>query len=241
VVNQAFADRFFAKGNAIGKKFWIGRTDRPPTEIVGLVSNVRTADLTQPAEPEIYLSLWQASAFSKHMLVRTTADPRTLVAVIRHELRAVNPTVAVDHVRTLEQIRDDSLASRIFATQLLVGFSVAGSILTLVGIYGVLSLSVASRRRELAIRSAVGAGSRDIRNLVFGEGFRLVAGGVLSGLAAAMVVSRVLRTFLYGVEPTDPATLVAVGLLFAGVAMLACWVPTHRAAKVDPVEALRYE
>jgi len=105
----------------------------------------------------------------------------------------------------------------------------------------VLSLSVASRRRESAIRSAVGAEHRHIRNLVFGEGFRLIAGGVITGLAAALLLSRVLRTFLFEVEPTDPVTLIGVGLLFTGVALLACWVPTRRAAKVDPLEALRYE
>ena len=104
-----------------------------------------------------------------------------------------------------------------------------------------LSLSVASRRREIAIRTAVGAERRDIRNLIFAEGFRLIAGGVISGIAAALVLSRVLRSFLFEVEPTDPATLIAVGLLFAGVGLLACWAPTRRAANVDPLEALRYE
>ena len=125
--------------------------------------------------------------------------------------------------------------------QLLIGFSVVGSVLTLVGIYGVLSLSVASRRRELAIRSAVGAEQKDIRNLIFGEGFRLVATGVLVGVALAIVVSRVLKTFLFEVQPSDPETLLVVGLLFVGVALLACWVPVRRASKVNPLEALRYE
>jgi putative ABC transport system permease protein len=125
--------------------------------------------------------------------------------------------------------------------QLLIGFAGIGSLLTLVGIYGVLSLSVASRRRELAIRAAVGAAQRDLRNLVFAEGFRLIAGGVVSGIAAALILSRVLKSFLFQVEPADPATLIVVGLLFVGVALLACWVPTRRAAKVDPLEALRYE
>jgi putative ABC transport system permease protein len=100
---------------------------------------------------------------------------------------------------------------------------------------------VASRRREIAIRTAVGAQRRDIRNLVFAEGFRLIAGGVLSGMAAALLLSRVLKSFLFEVAPTDPATLIGVGLLFTGVALLACWAPTRRAAKVDPIEALRYE
>jgi putative ABC transport system permease protein len=241
VVNQALADRYFPHAQAIGKKFWLGGRQEKSTEIVGVVANGRTNDLTHAADPEIYLSLWQAGAFSKHLVIRTAADPRSVMAAVQRELRSVNPTAAVENMKTLEQIRGDSLASRTFAMRLLAGFAVVGSVLTLVGIYGVLSLSVASRRRELAIRSAVGAQQRDIRNLVFAEGFRLIAGGVIAGMAAALVLSGVLRSFLYQVEPTDPVTLIGVALLFTSVAMLACWGPTHRAAKVDPVEALRYE
>ena len=241
IVNQAFADRYFPHGNAIGRKFWMNGRDKPGTEIVGEIANGRTDDLTQEASPEIYLPLWQATAFSKHLVVRTTADPRAVVVAVERELRSVDPTAAIENVKTLEQIRDESLASRTFAMHLLTGFSVVGSVLTLVGIYGVLSLSVASRRRELAIRSAVGAQQRDIRKLIFGEGFRLIAGGVLVGVALAIVLSRVLRSFLFEVQPSDPATLIVVGALFVGVGLLACWVPVRRAGKVDPLEALRYE
>jgi putative ABC transport system permease protein len=241
IVNQAFADRYFPHADAIGRKIWMQGRDKPAMEIVGEVSNGRTDDLTQKASPEIYLSLWQATAFSKHLVIRTTVDPRAVLLAVERELRAVDPTAAIENPKTLEQIRDDSLASRTFAMQLLVGFSVVGSVLTLVGIYGVLSLSVASRRRELAIRSAVGAEQKDIRNLIFGEGFRLIASGVLAGVALAIILSRVLRTFLFEVQPSDPTTLLTVGALFVGVALLACWVPVRRAAKVDPLEALRYE
>jgi putative ABC transport system permease protein len=240
VVNQAFADRFF-HGSPVGKKFWLYGRDKPANEIIGLVGNSRTDDLTQQAEPEIYLCFWQNGAFSKHLVIRATGDPRTLVAAIQHELRAVDSTVAVENAKTLEQIRDESLASRSFAMDLLIGFSIAGSVLTLVGIYGVLSLSVASRRRELAIRTAIGAQPGDIRRLVFGEGFRLVAAGVVAGVVAALALAGVLRSFLFGLEPTDPLTLGSVGLLFAAVALLACWVPTRRAMKIDPLHALRYE
>jgi putative ABC transport system permease protein len=241
VVNQAFVDRYFPETTPVGKKLWLRGRDRPPNEIVGIATNGRTDDLTQQASPEIYLSLWQVGAFSKHLLVRTAADPVAIGTAVQGELRAVDPTAAVENIKTLEEIRGDSLASRTFAMQLLVGFSIVGSILTLVGIYGVLSLSVASRRREIAIRTAVGAERRDIRNLVFAEGFRLIAGGVITGLAAALIVSRVLSSFLFEVEPTDPITLIGVGLLFVGVSLLACYVPTRRAVKVDPLEALRYE
>jgi putative ABC transport system permease protein len=241
IVNQAFADRYFPHGDALGRKIWLDGRDKPGMEIVGEVSNGRTDDLTQAAAPEIYLSLWEATAFSKHLVIRTTADPRTVLVAVERELHAVDPTAAIENPKTLEQIRDDSLASRTFAMQLLIGFSVVGCVLTLVGIYGVISLSVASRRRELAIRSAVGAEQKDIRRLIFGEGFRLIASGVLAGVALAIVLARVLRTFLFEVQPSDPATLIVVGTLFVGVALLACWSPVRRAAKVDPLEALRYE
>jgi putative ABC transport system permease protein len=241
VVNRSFAERYFPHASPIGKKLWLGGRARPSTEIVGVVSNSRTDDLTQAAQPEIYLSLWQATPFSKHLVIRAAADPRLVMAAVRRALHSVEPAVAIENVKTLEQIRSDSLASRTFAMQLLVGFSLAASVLTLVGIYGVLSLSVASRRREIAIRAAVGAARRDLRNMIFAEGFRLIAGGVIAGIASALIFSRVLRSFLFEVEPNDPITLLGVGLLFTGVALLACWAPTHRATKVDPLEALRYE
>src|ERR1700683_1811416 len=241
IVNKAFADLYFPHGDAIGRNFWLDGRDKPGTEIVGEVSNGRTDDLTQKASPEIYLSLWQANAFSKHLVIRTTADPRSVLVAVERELHAVDPTAAIEDPKTLEQIRDDSLASRTFAMQLLVGFSVVGSVLTLVGIYGVLSLSVASRRRELAICRGVGAEQKDIRNLIVGEGFRLIASGVLAGVALAIILCRVLRTFLFEVKPGDPITLIVVAILFVAVALLACWVPVRRAARVDPLEALRYE
>jgi putative ABC transport system permease protein len=156
-------------------------------------------------------------------------------------LRAIDPTVSIENLKTLEEIRGDSQASRNFAMRLLIGFSIVASALTLVGIYGVLSLSVAARRRELAIRTAMGAERRDILKLVLGEGLRLIALGVAAGLAAGIALSRVLRSFLFEVEPSDPVTLIVAPLLFVGVALLACWAPARRAAKVDPLEALRYE
>ena len=241
IVNEAFAQRFFPKSNAVGRKIWFGDRNKPGIEIVGEIANGRTDDLTRKASPEVYLPLWQAQAFSKHLVVRTAADPRAVVVEVERALRSVDPTAAIENVRTLEQIRDESLASRTFAMNLLAGFAAIASVLTLVGIYGVLSLSVASRRRELAIRSAIGAQQKDISKLIFGEGFRLIAGGVLVGAVLAVVLSRVLRSFLFEVQPGDPVTLLSVGALFVAVGLLACWVPVRRARNVDPLEALRYE
>jgi putative ABC transport system permease protein len=241
VVNQAFADRYFPGAKAIGKRFWTSGRDRPATEIVGVAGDGRTGDLTHTPTPEVYLSLWQARAFSKDLVVRTAADPRAVFSAIRGELHAVDPTAAVERVKTLDELRTDSLASRIFAQQLLVGFSIVGTLLTVVGVYGVLALSVASRRREIAIRTAIGAHRRDIRNLVFGEGFRLIAGGIGAGIAGALAVSRVLQSLLFDVTPTDPVTIGAAVLVFTSVTLVACWAPTRRAAAIDPLEALRCE
>jgi putative ABC transport system permease protein len=241
IVNQSLADRYFQGTPAIGKKIWLGPRDNPGWEIIGVVSNARTNDLTRAAEPEIYMSLWQNTAFSKDLILRTTADPRALAVAVQRELRAVDATAAVENVKTLEQIRNDSLASRTFATQLLVGFAGIGTVLTLVGIYGVLSLSVAARRRELAIRTAVGAQRSDIRRLVLSDGVRLIAGGIVTGVAAAFVLSRALRSFLFEVEPTDPVLLTAAAVLFVAIGLLACWVPTRRATEVTALEALRAE
>ncbi len=241
IINAALAERYFPDANPLGKRLWRRGREQPADQIIGVVANARTDDLTQAAEPEIYLSLWQAGAFSKHLVIRTEADPRATVGAVQRELRAVDPTVAVENVKTLDQIRGDSLASRSFAMQLLIGFALVASVLTLGGIYGVLSLSVVSRRREIAIRTALGAERRNLLRLVFGEGARLIAGGTIVGLAAAVALSRVLESFLFEIEPTDPVTLIGAGLLFAGVALLACWMPARRAAKVDPMVALRTE
>jgi len=241
LINQRLADRYFSNDTAVGKKLWLNGRQQPATEIIGVVTDGREDDITRAAEPEVYLSLWQWTAFSKDLVVRSEGDPRSVAAAVQRELRAVDPTVAVENVRTLEQIRNDSVASRRFATQLLVGFAMVGTALTVVGIYGVLSLSVASRRREIAIRSAVGAQRGDIRRLIFGEAFWLVGGGLVTGIAAAMILARVLRVFLFEVEATDPISLIGAGILFAIVALLACWVPTRRAANIDPLEALRAE
>jgi putative ABC transport system permease protein len=241
LVNKAMVDRYFPVGGAIGKHIWMGGRSGRSFEIIGVVANGRTGDLARPPEPEVYFSLWQNSAYSKDLVVSTAADPRAVMAAVRRELRAVDPTVAVENMRTLDDIRGESLASRTFAMRLLVGFAAVASVLTLVGIYGVLSLSVAARRREIAIRAAIGAGRRDISWLVLGEASRLIAGGVASGIVAAVALSRVLQSFLFEVSPADPLTLAVMGLLFAVVALLACWAPTRRAAGVDPLEALRCE
>lgn len=241
IVNQAFIDRFFADEIAVDKKLWFNGRNQPPVSIVGVVANMRADELSRMAEPQVYRPLWQATPFSKHLLVRTAPNPESVAAAIQTELHAINPAVAVEDVQPLDRIRDASLASRTFATQLLVAFALAACVLTLVGVYGVLALSVASRRREIAIRSAVGAQRSNIRSLVFREGVRLVGVGVVGGLIASFALSRTLAAFLFAVEPTDPLVLAGVLAAFLLVVLLACWAPTRRAVRIEPAEALRAE
>jgi len=174
-------------------------------------------------------------------MVKSASDPRPLMAAVQRELRAIDPSVAIDHVKTLDQIRDNSIAPQVFAMRLLAVFAVVGTFLALMGIYGVLSLSVNTRQREIAIRMAVGAQRRDVLGLILGEGLKLIGLGLLAGLGVAVILAQVLRAFLFGVEPADPLTFASIAVLFTAVALLACYIPARRATKVDPMKGLRYE
>jgi predicted permease len=241
VVNDAFVKRYFDGASPLGRTVTVPNFGDAEFVIVGTVSDLRTEDLTQTAAPEIYVSLWQVNAFTKDLVVATRGDAMSVATEVQRVLREVDPTVGIGNVRTMGEIRGDSLASRRFAMQLLVGFALLASVLTVGGIYGVLSLSVAARRREIAIRAAVGASRSSVLRLVMGDGLKTVGAGVGVGLILAIALSRILQTFLFGVEPTDPPTLLAVAVLFTAVAAVACWVPARRATSVDPVEALRDE
>src|SRR5262249_8492437 len=187
IINQAAADRFFSGTSSIGRKLRFPNNRTNFIEVVGVLANTRTDALTEAAEPELYLPFWQSGAFSKHLVLRTQADPRLLAASVQKELRAIDPTVSVENVRTLEEIRADSVAARTFAMNLLVGFAMAASLLAIVGIYGTLSLTASSRRTELAIRMAVGAQRGDVLRLLLRDGLRLAAAGVGLGLFIALV------------------------------------------------------
>lgn len=241
LVNQALAERFFPGRAVLGRKLWLREAGDEVFEIVGVVANARSADLTKPAEPEIYLSLFQAGAFSKHLVVRTQGEPMALAGAVQRALRTVEPAVGIENVETLGQIRGDSQATRRFALQLLVGFAAMAVVLTLGGIYGVLSLTVASRRRELAIRAAVGAARSSLRGLIMREGLKLVGVGVAFGLLGAVLLSRALQSFLFRVTPTDAVSILGAGLALALMTLPAYWLPAARAARVSPADALKEE
>jgi putative ABC transport system permease protein len=241
IVNATLARRHF-NGAALGRRLrFAGDTSGRTAEIVGIIADTRTDALSEQAEPEIYFSFWQRRAFSKHLILRATGEPEALAARVRQELRALEPTAAVEHIKTMETIRGESVAPRTFAMQLLAGFSVAAMVLALVGLYGLLSLSVGSRTKEIAVRKAIGAQRHEILGLVLGEGFTLIGIGVVLGTIVALLLGPVLSSLLFDVRPTDPATLAASAVLFAIVALGACLIPALRAARVDLMEALRHE
>jgi predicted permease len=240
VINEALAEKYFTKQNPIGKKLrFVGMN--MPAEIVGVIANVHTEALSRNAGPEIYFSLWQRGAYMKHLIVRTRTNLDLARVSVERELRAIDPTVAIEHIKTLENLRKDSISSQAFVMQLLVGFSVAGTILALVGIYGVLSLSVASRRREIATRIALGAQRHHLLQIILTDGFKIVATGSVIGIVIAVVSTRFLQAFLFGIEPNDLITFAIMTGLFVTVAFVACYIPAYRATKVDPMTALRCE
>jgi putative ABC transport system permease protein len=160
---------------------------------------------------------------------------------VRSELRKVDPTSAVERMTTMAAIRGESVAPRTFAMRLLIGFAVVATVLAVVGLYGVLSLSVNSRIKEMAVRKAVGAQPGQIVRLIVGEGSKIVAVGMVMGAAAAVLVGRLLQTLLFDVTPFDPLALGTAAIVFAAVGLAACLAPAFRASRVDLMESLRQE
>jgi predicted permease len=241
IINQATVDRYFANQNPIGRKLKFPGNQTNLVEIIGVLANTRTDSLTEAAEPELYCSFWQSGAFSKHLVVRTHTDPRALAGLIPKELRSIDPTVSVENVKTLEDIRADSVASRTFAMNLLVGFALVACVLAIVSIYGVLSLAVGSRQTEIAIRMAVGAQRSDVLRLILRDGLRLAAAGIGIGLLITVALSAGLKTYLFGIGPNDPLTLIVMVLVLMAITLLTSWLPARRAARVEPLAALRNE
>jgi putative ABC transport system permease protein len=173
--------------------------------------------------------------------VRTSVDPLSLAAAVRSEVWAVDKDQPVSNITTMNEILSSSVAKQRFNTLLLGIFAAVALVLAAVGIYGVISYSVTQRTREIGIRMALGATSRDVLGLVVGQGFALVSIGVVTGLVSAFVLTRLMESLLFGVSATDPLTFIAISAVLVAVAMLASYIPARKATKVDPMVALRYE
>ena len=248
IVNEAFARRFFANEEVLGQRLQPGPPGRiwngkklTSFEIVGVARNVKSAGLQAESEPTFYLPAAQAPVPDMSILVRTQADPRTLVGAVRQTVLSIDPDQPITNVNTLETIVANSVAQPRLNMLLMGLFGALALILAAVGIYGLLSYAVTQRTQEMGIRMALGAGSLDVLRLVLKQGMLLALVGEAIGLAGAFALTRLIRGLLFGVTPTDIPTFVAVAVVLNLVALLACFVPAHRATKVDPLVALRYE
>jgi len=241
LINEAMARTFFPNEDPIGQRLQLGINDFSG-QIVGVVGDVKHVGLDAPTNHEVYISFAQAP-FSTEMtlIARTSGDPMTIVGAVRNEIKALDPQVAVGKVKTMEAITKESIGDARFRTLLLSIFGIVALVLAAVGVYGVMSYSVTQRTHEIGIRMALGAQIADVRKLVINSGMKLALVGTVVGLAGAYALTRLLTNLLFGLAPTDPPTFVIVSFVLLLVALTACYIPARRAAKVDPLVALRYE
>jgi putative ABC transport system permease protein len=245
VVNEELARRFWPNENAIGQRLQIATERTRWREVVGVVGNAKLSGLETPTDPAIYVpfgqNTWPNALRISSMVVRSPTDPHGLILQIRQELRDVDPTLPLSQLRTMEEIISDSVASRKFNTVLFATFALTAGLLAAVGIYGLMSYTVTQRTHELGIRMALGAGRGEIVRMVTGEGTRLAASGIMVGTVLSFLATRLMKSLLFGVGATDPTTLVAVGAGVAAVALAASYIPARRAARTDPMVAIRGE
>jgi putative ABC transport system permease protein len=244
VINEAFARKAFPGEDPVGKRIHIWRDEKFPREVVGVVGDTKPESLdAKDAALQMYVSHRQDAGWGGLSLVVRArgAEPESLVSRVREEVRALDRQLPVYDVKALRQVVANSTAYRRVAMFLMAGFAAAALLLAGVGLYGVVSYSVAQRTREIGVRLALGAQGRDILGLVVRQGMLLTLAGLALGLACAFALTRLITGLLYGVTATDPVVYLVVSLLLAAVALLACLVPARRATKVDPMVALRYE
>jgi putative ABC transport system permease protein len=245
LVNEMLARKFFPDGDAVGKRFMFGHPSpkQPPSwiTVVGVVGDTKLYGLTHPARLEVYVPLPQLAMNDMQLLVKSDTEPGLLISEIRHAVASIDRSQPLDSISTMKHLVSGSTAPRRITLILLGAFSGLALVLAAIGIYGVISYSVARRTREFGIRVALGARKEDVLSLVLRQGTVLTLLGVGLGLAAAFALTRFLSSLLYGVKATDAVTFTVVSILLASVALLACYVPAHRATKVDPMVALRYE
>jgi predicted permease len=246
IVNGTMARAFWPNQDVIGKRFSFiathGRTYW--IQIVGVVGDVKELRLNEPAKPEMYFPYWQAEGNymgPSTLVIRTTSDPMSLANAARHAVWSVDPDQPVSDIMTMDDVLDREVEPRWAQAMLLGGFAALALALACVGIYGVMAHFVTQSNHEIGVRMALGARPGSVLRLVLGRGAILAVAGVAAGMCGALAATQLMRGLLYGVGPTDPTTVAGAAVLLTVVALAACYVPARRAAKVDPMVALRYD
>jgi putative ABC transport system permease protein len=246
IVSDTFARQFFPGENPIGKRFQPGISSwenqkTQMREIIGVVGDIRNRALNTDPKPVYYLPQSQVPFNELAMVVKTSNDPRALISSATREVQAMDSELPVFSIKTMDEYVSSSVAAPRFNTTLLAIFASVALVLTVIGLYGVMSYSVAQRTNEIGIRMALGAQTRDVLGLIVKDGVKIVGIGVLLGMGGALALTRLLETLLFGVTTRDPVTFLLIAGLLSLVAMLACYIPAWRATRVDPLEALRCE
>ena len=242
IINESLARSFWPNQNPIGQRLDIGLSEKANwQEIVGVVADAKRAGLDASTTSEIYVPLAQIPASAMSLVIRSTADPSTLAAAVRRRVAEVDKEQPIFNVQTMQEVVSNSLSGRRMSTLLLAAFAGCAMLLASIGIYGVVSYWVAQRTREIGLRSALGARQSDIMRLVLRHGMLLAGAGTGLGLLASLALTRFLSTLLFGVSSHDVTAMASAAAALIAVALLACYIPARRAAKVDPLVALRFE
>jgi len=240
IINETLARRVWPNEDPLGKRVRYNNAD-PWGEIVGVVEDVKFDGLHLASTPHLF-EPYQQNAWSFLVVtIRSPLDQNTLLAAVQREVKTLDANLPVSNVKMMEEVVAESLATRRFVLLLFGLFAGLALVLATVGIYGVLSVSVSQRTRELGIRMALGATARDVGRLIVRQGLKLVLSGIVIGVLSALALQRVIGKLLFGISATDPLTFTVIALLLIGVALLTCWIPARRATKVDPLTALRSE
>jgi putative ABC transport system permease protein len=242
IVTESLARKYFPDGNVVGKRLNLNNPEKPVwREIIGVAADVKQFGLNRASPVALYLHQDQSPSGFVTLAARTSGDPIRLVGEIRSQVWALDKDLAVSNVATMNQVIASTVTTPRITLFLIAAFAIAALLLAAVGLYGVVSYTAAQRTSEIGIRMALGAAQRDVLKMIVGQGMMLAVVGVVIGLAAAVALTRLMSSLLFGISATDPIIFAAISVVLVGVALVASYIPALRASKVDPVIALRYE